>query len=463
MKRGCFGHWEKPVFQGPSQSRNLGPRSASLTHGIIRQREREGGSPGVGVGEGGEASGLLRVKREGPARGPWAEDTSGGPQAGQRHVWVPSLLPIGDSQVKLVAPHPGWGGLREDGWGPPGHRQQPAWSLGFSTCGTRKSPRCKVEKEAPTGYEPWIPTPREKEGETPGAAWLQQGRGERSPPAQGGRGDAARGVIRQILAMRPPHLHLSAASGARALAKLLPLLMAQLWAAEAVLLPQNDTRLDPAAYGAPCARGSQPWQVSLFNGLSFHCAGVLVDQSWVLTAAHCGNKPLWARVGDDHLLLLQGEQLRRTTRSVVHPKYHQGSGPILPRRTDEHDLMLLKLARPVVPGPRVRALQLPYHCAQPGDQCQVAGWGTTAARRVKYNKGLTCSSVTILSPKECEVFYPGVVTNNMICAGLDRGQDPCQVGSERGESLTPGRGRQGGYGKRADPVPAPQLHSQTHP
>nr|XP_037847935.1 kallikrein-10 [Chlorocebus sabaeus] len=183
--------------------------------------------------------------------------------------------------------------------------------------------------------------------------------------------------------MRPPHLHLSAASGARALAKLLPLLMAQLWAAEAVLLPQNDTRLDPAAYGAPCARGSQPWQVSLFNGLSFHCAGVLVDQSWVLTAAHCGNKPLWARVGDDHLLLLQGEQLRRTTRSVVHPKYHQGSGPILPRRTDEHDLMLLKLARPVVPGPGVRALQLPYHCAQPGDQCQVAGWGTTAARRGK--------------------------------------------------------------------------------
>ncbi|KAL4831549.1 hypothetical protein H8958_013114 [Nasalis larvatus] len=229
--------------------------------------------------------------------------------------------------------------------------------------------------------------------------------------------------------MRLPHLHLSAASGARALAKLLPLLMAQLWAAEAVLLPENDTRLDSAAYGAPCARGSQPWQVSLFNGLSFHCAGVLVDQSWVLTAAHCGNKPLWARVGDDHLLLLQGEQLRRTTRSVVHPKYHQGSGPILPRRTDEHDLMLLKLARPIVPGPRVRALQLPYHCAQPGDQCQVAGWGTTAARRVKYNKGLTCSSVTILSPEECEVFYPGVVTNNMICAGLDRGQDPCQSDS----------------------------------
>lgn len=58
-------------------------------------------------------------------------------------------------------------------------------------------------------------------------------------------------------------------------------------AAEAAF-PRNDTDLDPEVSGAPCERGSHPWQVSLFNGLSFHCAGVLVDKSWVLTAAHCG-------------------------------------------------------------------------------------------------------------------------------------------------------------------------------
>ncbi|XP_021561660.1 kallikrein-10 [Carlito syrichta] len=201
--------------------------------------------------------------------------------------------------------------------------------------------------------------------------------------------------------------------------------------AEAFLLPGNDTGPDPEAYGAPCARGSQPWHVSLFNGLSFHCAGVLVDRSWVLTAAHCQNnkRPLWARVGDDHLLLLQGEQLRRTTRAIIHPKYRQSSGPILPRRTDEHDLMLLKLAKPAVLGPRVKTLQLPSRCAQPGDQCQVAGWGTTSTRRVKYNRGLSCSTVSLLSHRECDVFYPGVVTSSMMCAGLSQGQDPCQSDS----------------------------------
>nr|XP_058163612.1 kallikrein-10-like [Dasypus novemcinctus] len=201
-------------------------------------------------------------------------------------------------------------------------------------------------------------------------------------------------------------------------------------AAEAALIPKNDTTWDVAASGAPCARGSQPWHVSLFNGLAFHCAGVLVDESWVLTAAQCwNNKSLWARVGDDHLLLLQGEQLRRAIRSVRHPRYRPGSGRLLPRRRHEHDLMLLKLARPAVPGPRVQGLRLPDRCARPGDQYQAAGWGTMATRRVKYNKGLSCSQVSILSPKECEGFYPGVVTNNMMCAGMDQGHDPCQSDS----------------------------------
>ncbi|NP_001004100.1 kallikrein-10 precursor [Rattus norvegicus] len=231
--------------------------------------------------------------------------------------------------------------------------------------------------------------------------------------------------------MRVPLLHLPTASGSLSLVKLLlPLLMMQLWAAQALLLPGNTTREDLEAFGTLCPSVSQPWQVSLFHNLQFQCAGVLVDQNWVLTAAHCWrNKPLRARVGDDHLLLFQSEQLRSTNSPVFHPKYQPCSGPVLPLRSDEHDLMMLKLSSPVVLTSKVHPVQLPFQCAQPRQECQVSGWGTTANRRVKYNRSLSCSRVTLLSQKQCETFYPGVITNNMICAGMDRDQDSCQSDS----------------------------------
>ncbi|KAL6067528.1 hypothetical protein STEG23_026313, partial [Scotinomys teguina] len=173
--------------------------------------------------------------------------------------------------------------------------------------------------------------------------------------------------------MRAPLLYLSTASGTLAPVKmLLPLLMAQLWAAQALLLPGNDTRVALEASGVRCTRDSQPWQVSLFHNLQFQCAGVLVDRSWVLTAAHCWRKKtLRARIGDDHLLLFQKEQLRSTNSPVFHPKYQPCSGPVLPHRSDEHDLMLLKLSSPVVLTPSVHPVQLPFRFYQPAgsDPC----------------------------------------------------------------------------------------------
>lgn len=58
---------------------------------------------------------------------------------------------------------------------------------------------------------------------------------------------------------------------------------------------------------------------------------------------------------------------------------------------------------------------------------ELTGPCVTGLFPVKYNRSLSCSRVTLLSQKQCETFYPGVITNNMICAGMDRDQDSCQV------------------------------------
>lgn len=50
---------------------------------------------------------------------------------------------------------------------------------------------------------------------------------------------------------------------------------------------QGDKSGEKIIEGVPCTRGSQPWQVALLRGNQLHCGGVLLNEQWVLTAAHC--------------------------------------------------------------------------------------------------------------------------------------------------------------------------------
>ncbi|XP_026527782.1 chymotrypsin-like protease CTRL-1 [Notechis scutatus] len=44
--------------------------------------------------------------------------------------------------------------------------------------------------------------------------------------------------------------------------------------------------------GMDASRGSWPWQVSLQTNSRFHiCGGSLINENWVVTAAHCNVKP----------------------------------------------------------------------------------------------------------------------------------------------------------------------------
>jgi len=42
--------------------------------------------------------------------------------------------------------------------------------------------------------------------------------------------------------------------------------------------------------GQLAARGAWPWQVSIYYDHKFICGGSLINDRWVLTAGHCGEK-----------------------------------------------------------------------------------------------------------------------------------------------------------------------------
>ncbi|EMP27702.1 Anionic trypsin [Chelonia mydas] len=143
--------------------------------------------------------------------------------------------------------------------------------------------------------------------------------------------------------------------------------------------------------GFTCTPYSQPWQAYVYGPLQ--CGGILVDRSWVLSAAHC-YRP---------------------------------------------DLMLLKLARPVNIGRTVRPVTLPSACATTGTTCLVSGWGTVTSPQATFPNLLQCGYVQIVSAQSCRASYPGRVTNNMVCAGgMGGGIDSCQ-GDSGGPLLCTGQ------------------------
>ncbi|XP_066228669.1 kallikrein-7-like [Saccopteryx leptura] len=164
--------------------------------------------------------------------------------------------------------------------------------------------------------------------------------------------------------------------------------------------------------GIPCPRGSQPWQVALFQGREFECAGVLIHEQWVLTVAHCYLREYMVQMGSD-LLFDENVQRIRATESFIHPRYNNV--------TDLHDIMLVKLSYPATLSSTVEIVLLPEVCQEIDTDCTVSGWGLTSMNATTNSSELMCSNVTRISIPECKKTYDSVVGRFMMCAdSLDK-------------------------------------------
>ncbi len=182
--------------------------------------------------------------------------------------------------------------------------------------------------------------------------------------------------------------------------------------------------------GQPAEQGKWGWQVLVRPG-NYLCGGSLIAPEWVLTAAHClhDNKgdllpatTLQVILGETYRGKLEGtEQLLTVAEVFAHPQYNEWS--------NENDIALLHLATPAVLNAAVAVVPLLTNAEATllaeGQMATVTGWGTTTEGGNSSNT-LMEVSLPIVANDECNRSY-GIITDNMLCAGLaEGGVDSCQ-------------------------------------
>uniref|UniRef100_A0A8C8RZZ0 trypsin n=1 Tax=Pelusios castaneus TaxID=367368 RepID=A0A8C8RZZ0_9SAUR len=190
---------------------------------------------------------------------------------------------------------------------------------------------------------------------------------------------------------------------------------AQQW--QNVAAPVDDD--DKIVGGYTCPENSVLYQVSLNAGYHF-CGGSLINNQWVVSAAHCYKSRIQVRLGEYNIDVLEGgEQFIDSAKVIRHPQYNSW---VL-----DNDIMLIKLATPATLNARVATIALPSACVTAGTECLISGWGNTLSSGTNYPELLQCLVAPVLTEAECNAAYPGQITKNMICVGfLEGGKDSCQ-------------------------------------
>ena len=173
---------------------------------------------------------------------------------------------------------------------------------------------------------------------------------------------------------------------------------------------------------------SWPWQVSLQAGDHF-CGGSLINQQWILTAAHCepgfewGNGDQIIEIGMHDLHDRAKFQRTVTVDQIIsHEDYNS--------KIYDSDIMLIKLSEKIDFGEYIQPVCLPEanQRIDVGTHCYTTGWGHTEFMG-SAPKTLQQVMVPILSDETCnrDDWYGGRITDNMLCAGYhEGGRDSCQ-------------------------------------
>lgn len=165
-----------------------------------------------------------------------------------------------------------------------------------------------------------------------------------------------------------------------------------------------------------------PYQVSLqlrnpVSGLSRHfCGGTILNNSYVLTAAHCKLK----REDIQDIRVIAGahnfsnktgfEQTSSVEKFVNHPEYTEGVGP--------DDIAVIKLSMPFNFTDNVQAANLPESDLNATGMATLSGWGYISTDYTDVRpKVLQKAELEIFDDQQCRKLYTTVYEDTNLCAG----------------------------------------------